>query len=171
MSQISEQLSKADVSFRSHWHPPAFSATRRSHYLHRTGKEVAKALLLDSARGPLLAVISSASRLEFPMVEKVMGCSVRMVPSSKVAAILKECECPSIPAFGRWLGLPVVGDRSLLSRPTVVLPTDRICMDVEMSTEAYLRFEQPLVAEIASPFVYKPAPLAVGSSASMAGIR
>lgn len=161
MSHIVDRLVKAEVSHEPLWHPPAFSAARRSHYLRRSGKNVAKSILLESARGPLIAVIPSAARLDTVALERIVGTPVRLVPQAKVAKILRDCECPAVPAFGRWLGLPVVLDRLLVARETVLFPTDRICLDLEMSPEAYLRFEQPTVAEIASPLSFKPA---VGST-------
>ena len=102
--RVSEFLSESHVAYETLVHPPVFTAQRRAHLLHITGKRVIKAVLLKSAvRGFFLAVL----------------------PAETSAAPHVNC-VPEEPRTGRW-GVTVSKDGK--STFMMWFPSKKACED------------------------------------------
>ena len=148
------------VGFETFLHAPASSATKLARVLHVAGRSVAKTVLVQTRMAPVLAVLPSTLRIDLDRLAGVLGLesgSVRLATSDEIDEIFQDCECGTIPAFGRLYRIRTVVEKSLAGEGVVVLPTNTRHLGMKMSFHDYERLEEPLRAAFGSPLAHKPA--------------
>lgn len=152
ISRLKWQLRGSALGYRKIWHAPAFSAQRRSKYLHETGWRVVKPVLTLSEKGRVLALLPACCHLDVDKLAALLGATELALASEvQIAEAFPDCEPGALPGFGRPYRIATVIDLRLLEEPYLVVPGCCRHADYRMAVEAYLSLEQPIRGDIARP--------------------
>jgi Ala-tRNA(Pro) deacylase len=153
-------LRSHQVGFETLLHAPASSATKLAETVHVAGRSVAKTVLVQAGKAPVLAVLAATSRIDLDRLATALGFergSVRLATSDEIERIFQDCEPGTIPAFGRLYGIRTIVDKSLAGERVVVLPTNSRHIGLKMSFRDYEGLEEPLRAAFGAPITPRPA--------------
>src|SRR6266542_4474841 len=103
-------LSDLGVAFETVLHPPAFTAQKRAKFLHVTGKQVAKSVLLAGPGGYFLAVLPATHQVDTAALARELGGPVRLADGPEIAEVFRDCEWGVVVPFGTLYGLPTLLD-------------------------------------------------------------
>jgi Ala-tRNA(Pro) deacylase len=142
--RVSEFLTECHVPHETMVHPPVFTAQRRAHLLHITGKRVIKAVLLASPKGFFLAVLPASMRVDFSAVCKHLNTDVRLAKESEIAETFSDCERGVMVPFGRLYGVKTLLDASLEPDTWIVFEAERHFMTIRMWCRDFEKLEQPV---------------------------
>lgn len=140
--RLSELLAEQHVPFETLLHPPAFTAQKRARFLHVTGRQVAKAVLLHGPGGYFLAVLPATRRVDLGRVQALLGGPVRLATVAEIGAVFVDCEWGVVAPFGRRYGLPVLLDESIGPETLMVFETDARAEAVRLRCQDFERLEQ-----------------------------
>lgn len=151
-------LEKNKVRYEILKHRVAFTAYDLAATLHVPQIGVAKALLLKTERGLVLALLSAAHSLDTARLLKLL--------KSKKARILKEAEMVKIlklgkkplHAFSKLYKVPIVMERSLLKNKQLILPSGTFTESLRMPLKSFLTLEQPQILSFGKKKAVKRAP-------------
>jgi|SRR6516162_7099781 Ala-tRNA(Pro) deacylase len=113
-------LSDNHVTFETIAHPPAFTAQKRAHVLHVTGRQVAKSVLLHGPQGYFLAILPATHHIDWEVLAAALGGDIRLATQSEMADAFRDCEWGVVPPFGTLYGFASVMDDSLPPEATLV---------------------------------------------------
>ncbi|ROR34446.1 aminoacyl-tRNA editing protein [Inmirania thermothiophila] len=85
----------------------------------------ARAVLLGSRQGPVIALLPWDHLVDFRVLEAELGGAVAPLPPRAVRHLFPDCDAGCIPPVGRPYGLPTVVEPALLERREVVLEGGR----------------------------------------------
>ena len=151
---IREFLRAGGVPFRLLLHRPAPSAERVAHSLHVPGARVAKAVLVRSESGFLLAVLPATHRVDLIALAGLLDGppdALRIADESEVRAAFPDCEVGAVPPFGRLYGLPTFLDTQLAASSEIVVEANMRHESIRIRSRDYQAVEAPKLARFATP--------------------
>ena len=149
---IREYLQRCHVPFRAFLHEPMSSASRLARSVHVPGRQVAKAVLVGTAGGYVLAVLPATHRIDFARLANVLGLTeIRLATELEVGSVFSDCERGALPPFGRPYGIPTVVDASLAGSAEIILEGNLRHEGMRMRFLDYEATELPLRARFAEP--------------------
>lgn len=80
---------------------------------------VAKCVLLEDARGYVMAIVPASCRVDLDRLEEKTGRHLELASESELAEIFIGCESGAIPPIGQAYNIPTAIDESLLRIPEV----------------------------------------------------
>ena len=131
------------VPFESLSHAPAYTAQRRASYLHVSGRQLVKSVLLRAPAGCLVAVLSADARVDLTALEPTLGGPVRLAAADEIPALFRDCEWGALPPFGSLYGLATVLDDGLDSQALIVFEGHCHGEAIRMRCRDYERLERP----------------------------
>lgn len=140
---IPDFLADQQVAFESLLLPPAFSATQRAKVLHVSGRQVAKCVLLITARGPLLAVLPATHHIDLALLASDVGGPVRLAADDEISKVFQDCEWGVVLPFGVLYGLPTILDDSLSPEDMIVFEGNTHVEAVRLRCSDFERLERP----------------------------
>lgn len=115
-------------------------------------RQLARAIVLVDAKGPLMAILPSDHLLDFEALCGVLHRELEPVPASRLKGIFDDCEANCCPPIGTAYGLEVIVDESVLEEETVYLEPGSHSMLLEMSRDDFLRLlRDPQRGEFSRP--------------------
>jgi Ala-tRNA(Pro) deacylase len=141
--RIPDFLAEQEVPFESLLHPPAFTAQRRARYLRVPGRRVAKAVLLDGPRGPVLAVLPATHRVDTDALARELDGPVRLADAREVADVFRDCEWGAVPPFGSLYGVPTLLDEGLHPEAQIVFEGHSHMHTLRLLCRDFERLERP----------------------------
>ncbi len=142
--QVAQFLDQQQVCFETLTHPPAFSAQQRAKYLHVTGRQVAKCVLLLSPAGAILAILPATHHIDTTRLEQELNTPVRLATDEEVAHIFSDCEWGAIPPFGTMYGIRTILEDSLNSEDLLVFKANTHVEAVRLRCADFEKLERPL---------------------------
>jgi Ala-tRNA(Pro) deacylase len=97
-------LREQHIAFETLLHAPAFTAQRRAKYLHVSGRQVAKNVLLAGPAGYVLAVLPAPRSIDAETLAGELGGPVRLAADPEIADVFPDCEWGVVPPFGSLYG-------------------------------------------------------------------
>lgn len=94
-------------------HPREVVSTRIARKAHIPGERLAKAVLLSSGRGHLLALVPASRHVDLAALGARVGRPVALAPEEEISALFADCEPGAIPACGEAYGIPCLMDEAL----------------------------------------------------------
>jgi Ala-tRNA(Pro) deacylase len=149
--RIAAFLTENQVRFETLFHPPAYSASQRAKQLHVPGRQVAKCVLLTTARGPLLAVLPATHHVNTAALEFELGTSVRLAGDDEISRVFPDCEWGVVLPFGTLYGLATILDDSLNAEDLIVFEGHTHVEAVRLKCTDFERLEKPRRLRFASP--------------------
>ena len=126
--------------------------------MHKPGRLVAKAVLLNGERGFVLAVLPSTHRID---LDRLRGCLsdpfVRLATEKEIDAVFQDCEPGALPPFGRLYGLRTLVDSSLVGIGEIILEGNLRHEELMMNYPDYEEVESPDHARFATKITEPPA--------------
>lgn len=100
---------------------------------------VARAVLLQCARGLQLVVLPAPYSVDFSRLEQLLGMPVELAPASLGHGVFTDCDPCTAPTVGAPYGVPVLVDASLDELPLVNLAVGRHDVLITLSKQAFTR--------------------------------
>jgi Ala-tRNA(Pro) deacylase len=141
--RVADFLAEQHVPFETLLHPPAFTAQKRAKYLHLSGRQVAKSVLLKGSEGFLLAVLPATHHIDTEALAATLGGRVRLANDDEIADAFRDCEWGVVPPFGALYGLPVVLDEMLSPESWIVFEGNSHVEAVRMRCRDFEELEKP----------------------------
>lgn len=154
--RIDAFLAEQQVAFEALAHPPAYTAQKRAKYLHVSGSQVAKCVLLRDATGFWLAVLPATHQVDTARLALELGGPIRLATDSEMAAIFQDCEWGAAPPFGTLYGVRTLLDDSLSPDALLVVEGHTHFEAIRLLCRDFERLEKPRRLR----FAYRPAPAA-----------
>lgn len=152
MSSIRSYLEGRRVPFEALLHGPAASSARRAHSVHVPGRAVAKAVLVATDRGHVLAVLPATHRIDFDRLAACLGVEkAGLAPEEEVVRVFADCERGALPPFGRLYGLATIVDTSLAGAATIVVEGNSRHEDLRLRYRDYEALEAPMRGRFSAP--------------------
>lgn len=149
---ISDYLRDQRVPFELllHWQAPCASVRARN--LRVTGQRVAKAVLIRSDDGYLLAVLPATHRIDLARLGDVLGLrALRLATEAETESVFHDCEPGALPPFGRLYGLTTVVDASLAGAAEILILGNLRHQSLRLHYRDFEAIEQPVRARFAVP--------------------
>ncbi len=90
--RVPDYLLDQHVTFQTVYHPPAFTSQKRARFLHISGRQVVKCVLLASGKGFILAVLRAVDHVDLAALAKTLGMNVRLASDDELAEQFGDCE-------------------------------------------------------------------------------
>jgi len=120
---LKEYLSAENIAYDLIEHRPAMSATRLAEACKISGDSLAKAVLLRSRDGYLLAILPASHhiRLGDGTLQRLLCRDVDLASESELAHVFQDCVNGAIPPVGACYGLDAIVDESMEEQPEVYM--------------------------------------------------
>jgi Ala-tRNA(Pro) deacylase len=148
--RIASYLSDHEVAFNALLHPPAYTASRRAHYLRVPGKLFAKSVLLHGPAGYFLAVLPATHSVDLSAASAFAGGPVRLAGRQEIPEVFRDCEWGALAPFGSLYGVPTLLDDSFDPDAMLVFAAQQHGLAIRMRCRDFERLELPRRLRIAS---------------------
>jgi Ala-tRNA(Pro) deacylase len=149
--RVPDFLMEQHVPFETLLHPPAFTAQKRAKYLHVSGRQVAKSVLLVGPAGYFLAVLQATRHIDTRKLSQELGGPVRLADVREVADVFRDCEWGVVSPFGGLYGLATLLEEELATDALIVFETNTHAEAVRLRCRDFERLEQPRRLQFARP--------------------
>ncbi len=102
-------------------HDPTLSSLRTAQASHIPGGSLAKAIVLRTGDGYMLAVLPASRRVQLSELKTLIGDDVELADEQDVAELFQDCAVGAVPPVGKCYGLDVIVDESIEAQPEVYL--------------------------------------------------
>ncbi len=149
--RIVDLLAARRIDFEPLPHPPAFTAQKLAKYLHVSGHQVAKSVLLAGPAGHMLAVLPATHQIDTEALARELGGPVRLASDREMAEVFRDCEWGVAPPFGTLYGLPTLLDESIPPEAAMVFETHTHVQAIRLRCRDFERLERPRRLRFARP--------------------
>jgi Ala-tRNA(Pro) deacylase len=149
--RVPQFLAEQRIPYEMLRHPPAFSAQHRAKYLHVSGRQVVKAVLLVGPPGYFLAILQAACQVDTAQLEHAFAGPVRLATAAEVAEVFRDCEWGAGAPFGTLYGLTTILDDSLAPETVIIFEVHSHAMAIRMRCLDFERLERPRRLRFARP--------------------
>jgi Ala-tRNA(Pro) deacylase len=143
LMRIADLLAEQRVAFEFLPHPPAFTAQKLAKYLHVSGNQVAKSVLIKGSSGFLLAVLPATHHIDTDQLSRLLDGPVRLASHREIAEVFRDCEWGVVPPFGRLYGLRTLLDDTIPPEALIVFEAHTHVEAIRLSCRDFERLEQP----------------------------
>lgn len=140
---LQQFLADQSVAFETVVHPPAFTAQKRAKFLHISGHQVVKAVLLRGPAGFVLAVLPAPQHIDLALLARYLEGPVRLATDAEIEHVFLDCELGSLTPFGSIYGVPTILEASLASDIWITCEAQRHAVAVKMLCRDFERIEKP----------------------------
>src|SRR5437870_269365 len=141
--RVLQFLSAQQISFEPLVHPPAYTAQKRAKYLHVSGKQVAKTVLLVGPDGYPLAILPATHQVDTAALTRKLGGFVRLATDEEIGEVFQDCEWCVVAPFRALYGLPTILDDSVASDSWIVCEGDTHAEAIRVRCRGFERLERP----------------------------
>lgn len=135
MTKVTEYLREQGMEFTVLEHARAESAMQEAFLLGTSASHVAKAVVVDTDEGRLIAVLPAYRRLDEHAVRDHLGRHhVRLATEEEIEADYPDFELGAFPPVPALVGAPLVVDEELMRHEHIVLAAGSQRLSVEMAT-------------------------------------
>ena len=106
-------LAERGIEYDLVTHAPTFSASRSAQASNVSGDRTAKAVVLKSRGGYVMAVLPASHHIEMDALVDRLGEGVDSATEDEIGTVFADCEMGAVPAAGPAYGMGVVMDESL----------------------------------------------------------
>lgn len=153
---ISERLGAflraSNIKYTTAKHPVVYTAQEIAAVQHVPGRQLAKCILVNTERGPTLAVLSAMYRIDLANLKTALG--VRMATLAKESDIKErfpDVEVGAMSPFGNLYQIPVVVDRTLGESEEIVCNAGSHTETLKMRYRDFATLVKPKVGNFVQP--------------------
>ena len=118
---LREYLDEAGVNYQLVHHDYASTCKAAADAARVPAAQVAKPVILEDARGYLMAIVPADRRVEVPVVEQRTGRRLVLASERELLDVFNDCAKGAVPPVGQAYGVDVVWDDSLSRYPDIYL--------------------------------------------------
>jgi len=104
-NRLTEHLDDAGVAYEIVHHKLDFSAQRTAADTHTPGRAFAKAVVLRTDQGYVLAVIPANLKIDFGKAHDLLGPETHLADEAVIAELFPDCEVGAEPPMGHLYGM------------------------------------------------------------------
>ena len=154
---VSEYLTRRNVTFDRYEHEPTYSASSMAATLHVSGQDVAKTVALAVERTEnakhrvfVIAVLPSTKDVDLGSVARVVDARhVVLASDDEMNARFPDCESGAVPIFGSQYGMRTIVDAEVARQRNLLFEGRTHAESIRMRYEDFELLEKPVVAPIA----------------------
>lgn len=130
-------------------HPQAFTAQEVAHAIHKTGKVLAKTVIVEAEGKIVMAVVPAHHKVNLTAVKHVLGArDVHLAPEGRLRELFPESDLGAMPPIGPMYNLPVIVSKALVTNPEIVFNASTHTDCIKMSYSDFEKVIAPRVADI-----------------------
>lgn len=138
-SSVRRYLDAQHARFDVLQHPPTSSAMQTAEACHIPSRQLAKAVLVDTEDGRLLAVLPADHRIQLTDLRMELGQKPKLADEEGIRDVFIDCVTGAIPALGSIYGLDMIIDESLQNQPDVYFEAGDHLSLIHMDANEYAR--------------------------------
>ncbi len=145
-SKLKAFLDQAKVPYTTAKHPPVYTAQEIAAAQHVPGKQLAKCVLVKTAQGPALCVLSATHLIDCKRLKSVLGGgSLSIAKEADVKAAFPDVEVGAMSPFGNLYNVRVAADQGLGESPEIVFNGGTHTETVKMRYQDFIALVKPTV--------------------------
>lgn len=130
-------------------HPQAFTAQEVAHAIHKTGKVLAKTVVVEADGNYMMTVVPAHHKVNLTAVKTVLGAKdVHLVKEEKLRDLFPDCQLGAMPPIGPIYNLPVVLSKALAEKPEIIFNACTHTDCVKMKYSDFEKVVNPKVEDI-----------------------
>jgi len=142
--KLDDLLTSRHIAFQRLPHRRTYTANRLAEALHVKGREVAKAVLVRTGSGHILAVLPATHHVDLEQLgEDLGGERVELASEEEMDRLFPDCERGVLPPFGSLYQMPTIMDESLAEDESIVFEARDHEQAIRMSLRDYEAIEHP----------------------------
>jgi len=154
MARLREFLETHHVPYELHRHKHAFTATAVAEADRVPKSEMAKVVMLRSARHYLMTVIPACQRLDLERVRAATDeQDLEMASEDELSGLFPDCETGAMPPFGNLFGIPVWVDDALGRETETVFNAGNHRETIHMAYADFVRLVHPSFGALGRPLL------------------
>jgi len=132
-------------------HPEAFTAQEVAHAIHKTGKVLAKTVVVDADGKHVMVVVPAHHKVKLDAVRRLMGYKeVRLSPEENLRGLFPDCDLGAMPPIGSLYNMSVVVSKELSEKPEIIFNACTHTDCVKMSFEDFRTLVGATMAEVSA---------------------
>lgn len=144
--KLIQYLDENKVPYITLTHSLAYTSQGVAQKLHRSGKLIAKAVLLKKNGKFLMAVLEAPDHVNLKELEKVAGeAGLALASEKEFEGLFTDCEVGAIPPFGNLYNLPVYVDQKLEEDEDIIFNAGTHRDAIEMKYVDFKRLVNPTI--------------------------
>jgi Ala-tRNA(Pro) deacylase len=148
--KLDDLLTDRKVRFERLHHPTAYGANRIAQLLHVPGKDVAKAVLLRTENGYVMAVVPAHERVDLDRVRQCLEEDwVEIAGEAEMSRVFPDCEVGAMPPFGSLYHVQTLVDEELAADGQIVFEGASHEEAIRMAYKDFEALEHPLKGRFA----------------------
>ncbi len=118
---LQQYLADCRIEYDVMAHETTMSSTRTAQACHVSGNCLAKAIVLRTGNGYMLAVLPASRHIRLSDLRTEIGEDVDLASEDEIQRLFPDCDRGAVPALGQCYGLDVMVDDSIDEPPEVYL--------------------------------------------------
>jgi len=120
-SALKSYLEQRKIPYDVLKHPEAFTAQEVAHAIHKTGKVLAKTVVVDSDGNHVMVVVPAHHKVKLEAVKKLLGSKeIRLSPEENLRGLFPDCDLGAMPPIGSLYNMSVVVSKELSEKPDII---------------------------------------------------
>jgi Ala-tRNA(Pro) deacylase len=149
--RVQSYLQEHGIAFKSHEHPPAYTAQEVAAEEHVSGDMLAKAVVVSADGRFAMCVLPASFKLDMDKAARLLKArKVRLADEAEMAKLFPDAEVGAEPPFGNLYDLPTLVDAHLAADKEIVFQGGTHRQAIRMMYDDYAKLVQPTVADLAS---------------------
>ena len=146
-------LDQAKVKYAAAKHPTVYTAQEIAASQHVPGRQLAKCVLVNTNRGPLLAVLPAIHRIDVKRLKTVAGAhTLTIAKEDDIKRCFPDVEVGAMSPFGTLYAMSVIVDRSLGESEDIVFNAGSHTDTIRMRYRDFAALVKPKVGSFGQPF-------------------
>lgn len=144
---LKNYLDQNQISYEVTSHPEAYTSQEVAATLHKTGKRLAKVVMVKAGDRLVMCVLPAHELIDIGRLEQILGSlEVRLATEEEFEALCSDCEVGAMPPFGHLYNVPVYLDERLAQYDKFYFEAGSHTEIVTMSMADYRRLVSPRMA-------------------------
>ncbi len=147
-ARLKSLLDQGRIKYSVAKHPVVYTAQEIAAAQHVPGKQLAKSVLINTDRGPLLAVLSASFRIDLKKLKAAAKAkTVTIAKEADIKSRFPDVEVGAMSPFGHLYQTPVIADRCLETDGEIVFNAGSHAETVKLRYRDFAALEKPKIAD------------------------
>jgi Ala-tRNA(Pro) deacylase len=134
---VQQYLEAQGIAYEVLPHGPTTSSLQTAEVADVSADQLAKAVILKTDAGYLLAVVPASRHLEWTALRDCLDQDLALASEEEIAWLLPDCTAGAVPPFGEAYGIDTVIDDSIAAQPDIYFEGGDHMTLVHMSGPAF----------------------------------
>jgi len=143
---LKSYLEQKKIRYEVLKHPEAFTAQEVAHAIHKTGKVLAKTVVVDANGNHVMVVVPAHHKVKLDAVKKLLGSKeIRLSPEENLRGLFPDCDLGAMPPIGSLYNMSVVVSKELSEKPDIIF---NACTHTDCVKMAFSDFQKLVSATL-----------------------